>query len=67
MTLMHRLPKSGGLNILDTRSGTIRKRGLVGVGVALMEEVWPCWRKCVTLEVDFETLLGNRHFLTEVR
>ena len=23
-------------------------------GVALLEEVWPCWRKCVTVEVGFE-------------
>jgi hypothetical protein len=22
--------------------------GLVGGGVALLEEVWPCWRRCVT-------------------
>jgi hypothetical protein len=22
------------------------KRGLVGGGVALLEEVWPCWRRC---------------------
>ena len=23
-------------------------------GVALLEWVWPCWRKCVTVEVGFE-------------
>ena len=28
-------------------SGTIRRRDLVGVGVALLEWAWP-WRKCVT-------------------
>ena len=33
---------------------TIRRFGLVGVGVALLEWVWPCWRKCVTVEVGFE-------------
>ena len=29
----------GGLNMLGPGSGTIRKCGLVGVGVALLEEV----------------------------
>ena len=29
----------GGLNMLGPGSGTIRRRGLVGVGVALLEEV----------------------------
>lgn len=29
-------------------SGIIRRSGFVGVGV------WPCWRKCITVEVDFE-------------
>ena len=38
-------------------SGTIRKHGLVGVGVALLEWVWPYWRKCFTVGVGFETLL----------
>ena len=26
--------------------GRIRRCDLVGGGVALLEEVWPCWRKC---------------------
>ena len=26
-------------------------------GVALLEEVWPCWRKCVIVGVGFETFL----------
>ena len=26
-------------------------------GVALLEEVWLCWKKCVTVGVGFETLL----------
>ena len=26
-------------------------------GVALMEWVWPCWRKCVTVGVGFEMFL----------
>ena len=37
--------------MLGSRSGTIRRCGLVGVGVALLEEV------CVTVGVGFETLL----------
>jgi hypothetical protein len=24
----------------------LRRCGLVGGGVALLEEVWPCWRRC---------------------
>jgi hypothetical protein len=28
--------------------GRIRRCGLVGGGVALLEDVWPCWRRCVT-------------------
>ena len=31
-----------GLNMLGTGSGTIRMRGLVGIGVALLEEVFHC-------------------------
>ena len=31
----------------------IRKHGLVGVGVALLEWVWLCWSKCVTGVVGF--------------
>jgi hypothetical protein len=36
--------------MLGPRSGTIRRCGL-------LEEVWPCWRKCVTVGVGFKTLL----------
>ena len=32
----------GGLNMLGPGSGTIRRCGLVGVGVALLEEVCHC-------------------------
>jgi len=32
--------------MLSPWSGTIRRCGLVGVGVALLEWVWPCWSKC---------------------
>jgi hypothetical protein len=32
----------GGLNMLIPGSGTIRRCGLVGVGVALLEEVCHC-------------------------
>jgi hypothetical protein len=49
-------------------SGTIRRCGFVGGGVALLEgvcgfvkggmtlleEVWPCWRKYITVGVGFE-------------
>jgi hypothetical protein len=42
--------KCGGLNMLGPWNGTIRRNGLVGVGVALLEEV--CY--CV---VGFETFL----------
>jgi hypothetical protein len=38
-------------------NGTIRRYGLVGVGVALLEWVWPCWRKCVTVWVGNVILL----------
>ena len=32
--------------MLGPGSGTIRTGGLVGVGVALLEWVWPCWNGC---------------------
>jgi hypothetical protein len=32
----------GGVNMLGPGCGTIRRYGLVGVGVALLEEVCPC-------------------------
>jgi len=45
-----------GLYMLGPRSITIRS-GLVGVGVALLEWVWPCWSGCVTVNVGFKTLI----------
>ena len=30
--------------------------GLIVVGVALLEWVWLCWRKCITVEVAFEVI-----------
>jgi hypothetical protein len=32
--------------MLGPESGTIRRCSLVGVGVALLEWVWPCWSGC---------------------
>lgn len=32
-------------------SGIIRWYGLIEGDVALLEEAWPCWRKCVTVTV----------------
>jgi hypothetical protein len=26
-------------------------------GMAWLEEVWPCWRKCVTVGLGFKTLI----------
>jgi hypothetical protein len=40
--------------MLDAGSGTIRRCGLVGVGVALLEWVWPGCRK-----VSFESFLPD--------
>ena len=41
----------GNLNVINLQK-------LIGVallgGMALLEWVWPCWRKCITLEVGFE-------------
>jgi len=34
---------------IDSRSGSIRKGGLVGVGVALLSKVWP-WSRCGLVE-----------------
>ena len=31
--------------MISPGSGTIRRCGPVGVGVALLEEVWPCWSR----------------------
>jgi hypothetical protein len=47
----------GGLTMLGPGNDTIRRCGLVGVGVASLEWMWPCWRKYVTMGVSFETLL----------
>ena len=48
------LDNHGGLHMCGSGNGTIRRCGLVGVGVALLEWVWPCWRKCVTVGAGFE-------------
>jgi hypothetical protein len=40
----------GGLNMLGPGNGTSRRCGLIGIGV-------PYWKKCVTVGVDFKTLL----------
>ena len=38
--------------------GRIRRRGLAGGGVALLEEVWPCWRRCSLAGVGVALLEG---------
>jgi hypothetical protein len=43
--------------MLGPGSGIIRRCGLGRGGVALVEEVWPWWRRCVTVGLGFETLL----------
>ena len=45
-----------GLYMLDPGSGTIRRCGLVGMGVALLEWVWPCWNGCGLVGVDVALL-----------
>ena len=35
-----------GLYMLGLGNGIISRYGLVGVGVALLEWVWPCWSGC---------------------
>jgi hypothetical protein len=35
-----------GLYMLGLGSDTTKRCGLVGGGVALLEEVWPCRRRC---------------------
>jgi hypothetical protein len=32
-------------------------QGVALLGVALLEWVWPCWSRCVTVGVDFKTLI----------
>jgi hypothetical protein len=32
--------------MLNPGSSTIRSLDLVGVTVALLEQVWPCWDRC---------------------
>ena len=39
----HTLLHCGGLSMLGPGSSTIRRYGLVGVGVVLLEEVWSLW------------------------
>jgi hypothetical protein len=51
------LPTCDGLNMLGPESGTIWRCGLVEVGVALLEWVWPCWSRYVTVSVGFKTLI----------
>jgi hypothetical protein len=52
----HRLDLLLGLGGDLNKSGTIGS-GLVGVDMASLEWVWPCWRNCVIVGVGFETLL----------
>jgi hypothetical protein len=40
------IEKYGGVYMLSPGSDIIRKCGPVGVGVALLEYVWPCWGRC---------------------
>jgi hypothetical protein len=55
-----------GLYMLGPRSGTVERCGLVRVGVALLEWVWPCrggcgfgvcWSGCGLVGVGFNTLI----------
>jgi hypothetical protein len=32
-------------------------QGVVLLGMFLLEQVWPCWRKLITMGMGFETLL----------
>jgi hypothetical protein len=36
----------------------IRRYGLVGGGVALLEEMWPCWRRCGLVGGDVSVGVG---------
>ena len=45
------------LNAWTIGSDTLRWYGLIGVGVVLLEEVWLCWSRCVTVGVGFKTLI----------
>jgi len=38
--------------VLGPGSGTSRRCGYVGVGVAMLEWVWPCWSGCGLVGVD---------------
>ena len=42
--------KCDSLYMLGPGSGTISRCEPVGVGVALLEQVWPCWSRCVTVD-----------------
>jgi hypothetical protein len=46
----------GDSNMIGPGSGTIRRCGLVGMGVALLEWVWPCWNGCGLVGVDVALL-----------
>jgi hypothetical protein len=46
-----------GLYMLGPGNGNIRRCGLVRVGMALLEEVWPYWRRYVTVGAGFKTLI----------
>jgi len=45
-----------GLYVFGPGSGAVGRCGPVGVGVALLEEVWPFWNRHVTVGVGFKTL-----------
>jgi hypothetical protein len=47
------------LNAWLIGGGTVRTQGLVGVGVALLEWVWPRWRKSVTVGASFEVVYAQ--------
>ena len=44
---------------LAMENDTVRRCGLIGGSVALLEEVWPCWRKYVAVGVGFEFLCSR--------
>ena len=47
--------KCVGLNMLGLESGPIRRCCLVvRIGVALLEKMWPCWRKCAIVGMGFD-------------
>jgi len=50
------------LNAWPSGNGTIRRHGLVGVGVALLEWVWPCWSGCGLVGVGVALLEEVCHY-----